>query len=118
MPRCRYWDRWYWVVSKSLFLFLLLVTLLTAGVSLQSGGLRPGGENFNPQREIQADIASLKTDAHLISKRLGDIPLGFHWIWVDFRYDWQEIQADATLEVQMAARRLSSFIRRDPRPVS
>jgi len=98
-------------VSKSLFLLLLLVALLTVGVSLQSGAMRFGEDNFTADGELRADLASLKSDANVIVRRLQDAPHAVQNLWEDVRRDFIELKAEAKSEAHDAAHRLASLIK-------
>jgi hypothetical protein len=106
------------VVSKSLFLLLLMVSLVTAGVSLQSDGLRLEEGTFAPRSELRADVTSLRSDAVEISRQVEDVPKYLRAVWGDFISDWKEISTDASLQVRITARRLNSLVNPNSRPVS
>ena len=99
------------VVSKSLFILLYSVTLLSVVASLQSGDLRSGEAGFNPRAELRADVASFKADMRVIVRRLQDMPLAFHALWEDAREDLHTLKADAAVETKSAARRISTLIK-------
>jgi len=96
-------------VSKSLFLLLLLVTLTTAGVSLQSGTLRFEGGNPAPKSELRAGVVSLRDDAKGIYKKAGEMPRELHELWRDVSAEWTELKADAKAEARTAADNLRSM---------
>jgi hypothetical protein len=73
--------------------------------------MRLEGDGFTLRAELRADVASFKSDTKSISRRLGDLPLALHGVWVDFCSDWKEIQADAATEVRIATRRLASLVK-------
>jgi hypothetical protein len=99
------------VVSKSLFILLYAVTLLSVVASLQFGDLRSGEKNFSPSAELRADIASFRGDMRLLVRRANDVPLSFHVIWEDARQDFRTIKADAAAEAKNAGHRISILIR-------
>ena len=99
------------VVSKSLFLLLLLVALLTVGVSLQSGAMRFGGDGFTPRAELRADFTSLKSDTAAIGRRLQDFPHAIQSLWMDVRREFIELKAEAKVEAHDAAQRIASLIK-------
>ncbi len=111
-----YWYRWYVVVSKSLLFLLLMVTLLTAGASLQSGALR--SESGDARNEIHASVRSFQSDAKTVYRRIQDVPLSLHAAWGDFLADWRELKADASAQARDVARKLSAFVGNKPHNLS
>ena len=93
-----------------------MVTLLTAGASLQSGALRL--ESDNSRSDMHADVTSLRSDAKEIYRRIQDTPASLHAVWSDFVADWKDLKADASAEAHDAARRIGSFVNSKPKPVS
>jgi hypothetical protein len=106
------------VVSKSLFILLTLVTLLTAGASLQSGASRPEGDDATAALELRADLASLKADANTVYDTVHSAKRDFHAWWVEFSTSLQDLKADASVEYHEAAQYLGSLVKTGSGPVS
>ena len=106
------------VVSKSLFILLTLVTLLTAGASLQSGASRPEGDDATAALELRADLASLKADANTVYDTVHSAKRDLHAWWVEFSTSLQDLKADASVEYHEAAQYLGSLVKAGSGPVS
>jgi hypothetical protein len=106
------------VVSKSLFILLSLVTLLTAGASLQSGAPRPEGDDATAGVELRADVASLKADASTVYDTVHNASRELHAFREEFSASWRDLKADASAEYHDAARYLGSFVKTSSRPLS
>jgi hypothetical protein len=98
------------IVSKSLFILLFLVALLSAGASLQTGNLRVGESSMTPRAELRADVASVKSDMREIWLRLEDAPLDFNALWQDVQEDYATIRNDAAMQAKTIARRISTLV--------
>jgi hypothetical protein len=95
--------------SKSPIL-LFSVVLLTVAALLQWGGARWEELSFALRVEARADLASLNDDAQAVGIEIKAIPNGLKKIWFDFRSDLLTIQADAAVEAELAADRISPLV--------
>ena len=92
--------------SKSSIL-LFSVILLTVAAQLQWGGARWEELSFALRAESRADLASLHDDAQAVGREIKSVPNGLKMLWYDLRSDLLTIQADAAVETEVAAERIS-----------
>jgi hypothetical protein len=95
--------------SKSPIL-LFSVVLLTVAAQLQGGGARWEELSVALRVEARAALASLNDDAQAVGIEIRGVPNGLKMLWADFRSDLLTIQADAAVETELAADRISPLV--------
>jgi hypothetical protein len=95
--------------SKSSIL-LFSVVLLTVAAQLQWGGARWEELSFALRVESRADLDSLNDDAQAVGREIKSFPNGLKMLWFDFRSNLLAIQADAAVETELAAERISPLV--------
>jgi hypothetical protein len=100
-------------VSKSSFFLLLLwvAFLAAAAASLQSGGAWSGNVRSDIGYEARADIASIRADFHGVRAQAESAPNQFRVLWDDASRNFRKLADDLTLDVRMAARRISTLLK-------
>ena len=84
--------------------------LLIVAAQLQWGGERWEELSFALRAESRADLASLNDDAQALGREIKSAPNGLKMLWFDLRSDLLTIEADAAVETELAAERLSPIV--------
>ena len=87
-----------------------MVTLLAAGVSLQSDGSRLGEVSYVTKYEVTADLASLEDDFRNMEEQIRLMPVEMKIIWADTKAQARFLEKTTADGAHNVAHRISAFM--------